>query len=56
MKLLHANLTCRFNKISNKVFQQETTLQHDAGYLIRKSKDYVYGIWVYKALDIWKGY
>ena len=25
-------------------------------YVIRKSKDYVYGIWVYKALDIWKGY
>ena len=24
--------------------------------LIRKSKDYVYGMWVYKALDIWKGY
>ena len=24
--------------------------------LIRKSKDYVYGIWVYKALGIWKGY
>ena len=24
--------------------------------MIRKSKDYVYGIWVYKALDIWKGY
>ena len=24
--------------------------------VIRKSKDYVYGIWVYKALDIWKGY
>ena len=24
--------------------------------LVRKSKDYVYGIWVYKALDIWKGY
>ena len=24
--------------------------------LKRKSKDYVYGIWVYKALDIWKGY
>ena len=23
---------------------------------IRKSKDYVYGIWVYKALDLWKGY
>ena len=23
---------------------------------IRKSKDYVYGIWVYKALDIWNGY
>ena len=22
---------------------------------IRKSKDYVYGIWVYKTLDIWKG-
>ena len=25
-------------------------------YLLRKSKDYVYGIWVYKALGIWKGY
>ena len=24
-------------------------------YLKRKSKDYVYGIWVYKALGIWKG-
>ena len=23
---------------------------------IRKSKDYVYGIWVYKAFGIWKGY
>ena len=23
---------------------------------IRKNKDYVYGIWVYKALGIWKGY
>ena len=23
---------------------------------IRKSKDYVYCIWVYKALGIWKGY
>ena len=22
----------------------------------RKNKDYVYGIWVYKALGIWKGY
>ena len=25
-------------------------------YVLRKSKDYVYGIWVYKALGIWKGY
>ena len=24
--------------------------------LIRKSKDYVYGIWVYKVLGMWKGY
>ena len=24
--------------------------------LKRKSKDYVYGIWVYKVLGIWKGY
>ena len=24
--------------------------------LVKKSKDYVYGIWVYKALGIWKGY
>ena len=23
---------------------------------IRKSKDYVYGKWVFKALGIWKGY
>ena len=23
---------------------------------IRKSKDYVYGIWVYKAFGMWKGY
>ena len=23
---------------------------------IRKSKDYVYGKWVYKVLSIWKGY
>ena len=25
-------------------------------HVIRKSKDYVYGIWAYKALGIWKGY
>ena len=25
-------------------------------FLVRKSKDYVYGIWVYKILSIWKGY
>ena len=25
-------------------------------YIIRKSKDYVYGIWVYKVLGIWKCY
>ena len=33
--------------------------RHRAHYdviVIRKSKDYVYGIWVYKALGIWKGY
>ena len=30
--------------------------QSTIAYCIRKSKDYVYGIWVYKALDIWKGY
>ena len=24
--------------------------------LLKKSKDYVYGIWVYKVLGIWKGY
>ena len=24
--------------------------------VVRKSKDYVYGIWVYKVLGIWKGY
>ena len=26
------------------------------GHHIRKSKDYVYGIWVYKVPGIWKGY
>ena len=24
--------------------------------MIRKSKDYVYGIWLYKVVGIWKGY
>ena len=24
--------------------------------MIRKNKDYVYGIWLYKVLGIWKGY
>ena len=27
-----------------------------SNYSIRNNKDYVYGIWVYKVLDIWKGY
>ena len=31
-------------------------IRHPVKPIIRKSKDYVYGIWVYKALDIWKGY
>ena len=36
---------------------QNTTMRvYGARIKIRKSKDYVYGIWVYKALDIWKGY
>ena len=30
--------------------------QVDCAELIRKSKDYVYGKWVYKVLGIWKGY
>ena len=30
--------------------------KYNNSYSVRKSKDYVYGIWVYKALDIWKGY
>ena len=29
---------------------------HPMNFLIRKSKDYVYGIWVYEVLGIWKGY
>ena len=32
------------------------TVSLNAYNLIRKSKDYVYGIWVYKVLGIWKGY
>ena len=37
---------------------RDLTIRRLIGYWIqiRKSKDYVYGIWVYKALDIWKGY
>ena len=31
-------------------------LFHSIVPVIRKSKDYVYGIWVYKVLGIWKGY
>ena len=31
-------------------------VQNSQSVLLRKSKDYVYGIWVYKALGIWKGY
>ena len=29
---------------------------HDRLIFIRKSKNNVYGIWVYKILGIWKGY
>ena len=29
---------------------------HSRLILLRKSKDYVYGIWVYKVLGVWKGY
>ena len=36
-------------------WQQHNKINYIIG-LIRKSKDYVYGIWVYKALGIWKGY
>ena len=31
-------------------------IQNNCRESLRKSKDYVYGIWVYKALGIWKGY
>ena len=46
---------------SNLLYNVENTWdsredEHICAILIRKSKDYVYGIWVYKALDIWKGY
>ena len=29
---------------------------NESNIIKRKSKDYVYGIWVYKVLGIWKGY
>ena len=37
------------------VIQCHPSIKHEL-YPIRKSKDYVYGIWVYKVLGIWKGY
>ena len=37
-------------------WKHETNILLGGIFIIRKSKDYVYGIWVYKALDIWKGY
>ena len=33
-----------------------TDVWYPSNRLLRKSKDYVYGIWVYKVLGIWKGY
>ena len=40
--------------LSNQLYFYSTCLSKKG--FIRKSKDYVYGIWVYKALDIRKGY
>ena len=34
----------------------QITAGNKCDFVIRKSKDYVYGIWVYKALGIWKSY
>ena len=44
--------------LMNDIIYFSLTNRKEGAYIIpiRKSKDYVYGIWVYKALDIWKGY
>ena len=38
------------------IFSQLAIFLIELQVIVRKSKDYVYGIWVYKALGIWKGY
>ena len=49
-------LAWHYTKILLEIFSQLKIFRVSKMNLIRKSKDYVYGIWVYKALDIWKGY
>ena len=48
------NIHCKLNQIIALIINR--LCNHPCLYFIRKSKDYVYGIWVYKALGIWKGY
>ena len=38
------------------IIKSQVTPNGYAKFLIRKSKKYVYGMWVYKVLGIWKGY
>ena len=58
--ILHWNLFLKFQltnwgRVTYICISTLTIIGSD-NVLIRKSKDYVYGIWVYKALGIWKGY
>ena len=38
------------------IYRIHTSYLYVYEYILGKSKDYVYGIWEYKALGIWKGY
>ena len=43
-------------KINDSSGDLVTSRRREIGSSMRKSKDYVHGIWVYKVLGIWKGY
>ena len=54
--LLPANYQALTWALTNFDFMSIGTVNNIPITLIRKSKDYVYGKWVYKVLGIWKGY
>ena len=48
--------TSSFSSPLVQIYELTGNTQYIYFSLLRRSKDYVYGIWVYKALGIWKGY